>query len=120
MQLQQRLLDLFEKKVKPFISPASKNGSKNLITNNINKELLDSVISEQLLNLNTRIEQGTEVKKKLSMEFIKWVIIGYNLKSAEKIDPENLDIINQVFKRLKERSVALDEDDVNKIILNKK
>lgn len=120
MQLQQRLLELFSKKVKPLISPASKNGSKNLLTKNINKDILDAVISEQLTNLNTRIEQGTETKKKLSLDFIKWVIIEYNLKSAEKVDPESFDIINQVFKKLKERGAALDEEDINKKIMERK
>lgn len=120
MQLQQRLLELFSKKVNPKIKSILKGQPRDGDAKSINLKVLDEVTSEQLLNWKTRIEQGVEKNKKLSMEFIKWVIIEYNLKSADKIDPENLDIISNVLKRLKERGVALDEDDINKKILNKK
>lgn len=120
MQLQQRLLELFSKKVNPKIKSILAGRPRDGEAKSINLKVLDEVTSEQLLNWKTRIEQGVEKNKKLSMEFIKWVIIEYNLKSADKIDPENLDIISNVLKRLKERGVALDEDDINKKILNKK
>jgi hypothetical protein len=120
MQLQQRLLDLFSKKVNPKIKSILKGQPRDGDAKSINLKVLDEVISEQLLNWKARIEQGIEKNKKLSIEFIDWVIIEYNLKSAEKIDPASLNVLNNVFKRLKERGVALDEDDINKRILNKK
>lgn len=120
MQIQEKILELFSKKVNLKLKSVLKGKPRNGDAKNINFEILDKVISEQLLNWKARIEQGIEKNKKLSMEFIKWVIIEYNLKNADKINSESLDIIGEVFKKLKERGVMLDEEDINKRILNKK
>ena len=120
MQIQEKILELFSKKVNPKIKSILKGQPRDGNAKSVNLKVLDEVISEQLINWKARIEQGIEKNKKLSMEFIKWVIIEYNLKNADKIDPASLDIIGEVFKRLKERGVILDEEDINKRILNKK
>ena len=118
MQLQEKILELFSKKVSDIKSAFS--GKPNKIkSTNLRISLLDTVISEQLSSWGDRIAKGIEKNKKLSVEFINWVIIEYNLKCEEKIDPENLNVINEVFKRLKERGVMLDEEDINKQIIQK-
>ncbi len=119
MQLQEKILELFSKKVSD-IKSAFAGKIKEGKVNYINKDLLDKVISEQLLNWRARVDGGVEKNQKLSIEFIDWIIIEYNLKSGEKIDPDDLEVLNKVITRLKERGVMLDEEDINKRILNKK
>jgi hypothetical protein len=120
MQLQEKLLELFSKKVSDKIRSALGGKVKSAPAADINKNLLAEVISEQLLSLKTRIEQGTEKNEKLSMEFIDWVIIEYNLKSAEKINHNSMEVISEIITKLKERGAALDQDKIDKEIMQRK
>lgn len=120
MQLQEKLLELFSKKINPAIKSVLTGKPRNGDAKNINFKILDEVISGELLKRKTRIEQGTEKDEKLSMEFIDWVIIEYNLKSADKIDHNSMNVLGEIITRLKERGAALDQDRIDKEIMQRK
>lgn len=120
MQLQERLLELFSKKINPKLKSALTGKPLNGNAKNINFKILDEVISDELLKRKTRVEQGTEKDEKLSMEFIDWVIIEYNLKSADKIDHNSMNVLSEIITRLKERGAALDQDRIDKEIMQRK